>query len=274
MKGKICEFLATSVATILAMSSSVVAQADATCGLEQRQLQIGIQLLEAKIGAPVVAVGRVDSISSNRGVAVLGFVARPSADDQVEVGDYVAVLDWSAHTGKRSLEVRPLPFRYVPGVSHVFLKATAKANDPSLAIARVGSVLVDYSRQILEVGSANVERGAIVSVSGVQPNPGGVILGSCISVLNGSMGTGRVDGSMGTGRTDGSMGTGKLNGSMGTGRVDGSMGTGRTDGSMGTGRVDGSMGTGRTDGSMGTGKLNGSMGTGRVDGSMGTGRTD
>ena len=219
MKGGLQGFLATSIAALLAMSSSVVAQAGDSCGVQQRQLQMEIKLLEAQTGAPVVAVGRVDSVSSERGVRVLGFMVRPSAGDQFQVGDYAAVLDWSFGAGKQSLEVRPLAARYVPGASQVFLQARAKSNDVSQARIRVGNSFVDYSRQILAVSGANVVRGDIVAVSGTQPTPGGVILGSCFSKLSGSMGTGRTDGSMGTGRTDGSMGTGRTDGSMGTGRT-------------------------------------------------------
>jgi hypothetical protein len=270
MKGHARSLVTMGVVTALALGVSTNAVAAGACSFKDRAVKREIAALEAIVGQRIVAIGRVDSVSQSRGVSVLGFVVRPSASDDFQVGDYAAVIDWSRRINKQVLEVRPLSSRYVPGASEVYLKARLKSSLLD-AQARVGSASVDLSRQILAI-SARASSGSTLAIRGIQPNPGGVILSNCASALNGSMGTGRIDGSMGTGRLSGSMGTGRIDGSMGTGRTEGSMGTGRIDGSMGTGRLSGSMGTGRTDGSMGTGRLSGSMGTGRTDGSMGTGR--
>jgi hypothetical protein len=245
MKGQTRTFLAASVAAILAVGGASESQASATCGLNGRQVRSEIALIEASVEARVVAVGRVDVVSKSRGVGVLGFVVMPSSNDQFQIGDYAAVIDWSRQPNKQILEVRKLTARYVPGASEVFLRAEVKSKDTSRAKLRVGNAEVDYSLHILDLDHGQVASGATLAVRGVQPSPGGVILGSCISAPNGSMGTGRPDGSMGTGKPNGSMGTGRPDGSMGTGKLNGSMGTGRPDGSMGTGRPDGSMGTGR-----------------------------
>src|SRR5688572_14467802 len=273
MKGHASSLVAAGVAAAIAVCVPVNASAGANCAFNDRQLKREIASLEASLGQRVIAVGRVDFVSKARGIGVLGYVVRPSADETFQVGDYAAVIDWSRQVDKQVLEVRPLAARYVPGASEVFLQARLKKS-LSNAQVKVGGVNVDVSRHLIALEDQNVAPGSVMAVRGVQPSPGGVVLSGCVSALDGSMGTGRTKGSMGTGRTDGSMGTGRTNGSMGTGRIEGSMGTGRTEGSMGTGRTEGSMGTGRTDGSMGTGRNEGSMGTGRTDGSMGTGRTE
>ena len=273
MKGNAHSLIAAGVATVIAVCVSSNASASGVCAFKDFQLKREIASLEASVGQRVIAIGRVDSVSQARGVGVLGFVVRPSASDVFQIGDYAAVVDWSRGVDKQILEIRPLAARYVPGASEVFLKSKLKTSFSNGQV-RLGAVNVDVSRQIRSLENQKVSAGATIAVRGIQPNPGGVVLGGCISAVDGSMGIGRLNGSMGTGRTDGSMGTGRTDGSMGTGWLNGSMGTGRTDGSMGTGRLNGSMGTGKTDGSMGTGRTEGSMGTGRTDGSMGTGRTD
>jgi hypothetical protein len=274
MKSQVQSFLAAGAAVLVAVSNPGVSQAGTACDWKSREVRAEVASLEANLGARVVAVGRVDSVSSSDGVSVLGLGVRPSVGDRFQVGDYAAVVDWSDKSDQQILEVRSLDTRYVPGVSEVFVRSLLKAHDASHAKLRIGEVDVDYSLQVLTIADRQLSSKTTLAVRGIQPSPGGVILSRCVSVIDGSMGTGRAEGSMGTGRTDGSMGTGRTDGSMGTVRTDGSMGTGRAEGSMGTGRAEGSMGTGRAEGSMGTGRTDGSMGTGRAEGSMGTGRTD
>src|SRR5688572_20228183 len=247
MKGHATSLVAAGVAAAIAVCVPTTVSASANCAFNDRQLNREIASLEAIVGQRVIAVGRVDFVSQARGIGVLGYVVRPSADETFQVGDYAAVIDWSSRIDRQVLEVRPLAARYVPGASEVFLQARLK-KPLSSAQVRVGGVNVDVSRHMLVFERQNIALGSVMAVRGVQPSPGGVVLGGCISALDGSMGTGRLNGSMGTGRTEGSMGTGRTEGSMGTGRTEGSMGTGRTEGSMGTGRTEGSMGTGRTEG--------------------------
>src|SRR5688572_21971856 len=269
MKGHASSLVAASVAAAIAVCAPGSAAASGNCAFKDGQLKREIAFLEATTGQHVIAVGRVDHVSQSRGVGVLGFVVRPSAGDVFQIGDYAAVIDWSRRVDNQVLEVRPLVTRYVPGASEVFLQARLKRSIFDAQV-RIGGVNVDVSRHVLALEGQRVAPGSVMAVSGIQPDPGGVVLGGCVAAINGSMGTGRTEGSMGTGRTEGSMGTGRLGGSMGTGRTEGSMGTGRMGGSMGTGRIEGSMGTGRLSGSMGTGRIEGSMGTGRLSGSMGT----
>jgi hypothetical protein len=211
-----------------------------------------VNIALAVFGSRLVAVGRVDIASPEFGVEVLGFQAQPSAGDLFQVGDYAAVIDWSARgANARILEIRALASQYVPGVSEVYLKSTIADIDSLRGQIRLGRIVVDQSAAVLLSDNSVGDLDALLAVRGSQPAPQGVILGNCLSVEaihsrpEGSLGTGQPEGSLGTGRPDGSLGTGRPDGSLGTGRPDGSLGTGQPEGSLGTGRPDGSLGTGQ-----------------------------
>ena len=199
MKGHAISLVAAGVATVIAICVPNSADASNNCAFNDLQLRREIASLEAIVGQRVIAVGRVDSVSQARGVGVLGFVVRPSAGDDFQVGNYAAVIDWSRQVDKQVLEVRPLVARYVPGASDVFLKARLK-NRYSDGQVQIGNVNADVSRHVLALEKQKVSVGATIALRGVQPNPGGIVLGGCVAAVNGSMGTGRPDGSMGTGR--------------------------------------------------------------------------
>jgi len=241
----------------------------------------------ASFGARLVAVGRVDSVSSTGVVDVLGYSVQSTAGESFQVGDYAAVIDWSRRGSRnRTFEVRALATRYVPGVSEVYLRSRVAVADQARGRVTLGTVVVDYTTTSMVVRQSGGLRNSLVAVRGIQPSPRGTILGSCVAAvvdtavrarggrIDGSLGTGSPDGSLGTGSPDGSLGTGSPDGSLGTGSPDGSLGTGSPDGSLGTGSPDGSLGTGSPDGSLGTGSPDGSLGTGSPDGSLGTGSPD
>ena len=275
---------AAAIVLILASSDSVAGGSclnNMAAGLPQSEVNSAL----ANFGARVIAVGRVDAVAPEFGVEVLGIRVAQSALDSFQIGDYALVIDWSKPgTVERLLEVRPLSSRYVPGLSEVFLRSKVIGNDVLHARVRLGEIGVDYSNSVFLMDRSGAVTGSTMAIRGIQPQPSGIVLGSCISILRdgslgtgkpgGSLGTGWMDGSLGTGRPEGSLGTGKPDGSLGTGRADGSLGTGRPEGSLGTGKPDGSLGTGRPDGSLGTGWVDGSLGTGRPEGSLGTGKPD
>jgi hypothetical protein len=241
----------------------------------------------AEFGTRLVAVGRVDAVTRTGRVEILGQSVQSVAGEALQIGDYAAIVDWSrAGSQTRVLEARLLQSQYVPGASEVYLRSRVSVADAIRGRARLGTVYVDYSATALALRPSRGLGDSVMAIRGIQPHPGGVVLGSCATASlesliggrkgrpDGSLGTGRPDGSLGTGRPDGSLGTGSPDGSLGTGRPDGSLGTGSPDGSLGTGRPDGSLGTGSPDGSLGTGRPDGSLGTGSPDGSLGTGRPD
>ena len=269
--------LGIAVANLLLVAGNAGAQSICVESLADSGSRNEINVALSVFGSRLIAVGRVDAISKEYGIDVLGYRAQPTSGDEFQIGDYAAVIDWSPSSMReRILEVRPLASRYVPGSSEIFVKAAIVNTDSLRGHVRLGGVVVDYSTSLAALNGFPTSRGSMLSVRGTQPGPNGVILGNCISAPledlivaqrtrpDGSLGTGRPDGSLGTGRPDGSLGTGKPDGSLGTGRAEGSLGTGRPDGSLGTGRPDGSLGTGKPDGSLGTGKPDGSLGTGRA----------
>src|SRR5688572_16406154 len=268
---------ASSVVALLLVGvySNAMGAGSCVSASSQKSVRGEVNAALAGFGARTVALGRVDSVSRDNGVEVLGLRVMPTALEDFQVGDYAVVVDWSRRGSRdRLLEVRQVAGRYVPGASEIYLKSKVTVNDALSAKARLGSVNIDYSRFSQAIGRNLSIPGSVAVVRGTQPEPRGAVLSQCVAVsLDGSLGTGKVDGSLGTGRTDGSLGTGRAEGSLGTGRKDGSLGTGRKDGSLGTGRADGSLGTGRTNGSLGTGRTDGSLGTGWLSGSLGTGRS-
>jgi hypothetical protein len=276
-----------AVANLLLAASNAGAQSICAGSVADHGLQKEVNTALSAFGSRLIAVGRVDAVSNEYGIEVLGYRAQPSSGEDFQVGDYAAVIDWSRQGARdRVLEVRLLASRYVPGASEIFVKSKISSADLLRGQVRLGQLVVDYSTTLSTSNVLPAAQGSLLAVRGTQPGPNGMILGACMSAPldeliavrrgrpDGSLGTGRPDGSLGTGRPDGSLGTGKPDGSLGTGKPDGSLGTGRPDGSLGTGKPDGSLGTGRPDGSLGTGKPDGSLGTGKPDGSLGTGRTD
>ena len=201
--------------------------------------RIEVERTLAEFGSRVVAIGRVDSVTSTHGIEILGLFAHPVDAESFQVGDYGAIIDWSREgAAEHVFEVRPIQYSYVAGASGVVLQTSVQAVDPSRGRFRVGSVEIDYSASNVGLaGSGSIEE-TFLLIRGTQPGPRGVVLGVCIVPAEaGSLGTGSLEGSLGTGKPDGSLGTGKTkSGSLGTGRPDGSLGTGRSDGSLGTGR--------------------------------------
>ena len=227
---------AISLATLVASD----AQAQGACGSRHVDLSSRSEVgrAYAEFGSRLLAVGRVDSVSARRGVEILGRFAQPAAGESYQVGDYAAVVDWSTKDSKAKVpEVRPIASRYVPGASKVYLKAAVQIADVSRGQLRAGAVGVDSSAALLANDSASSLLGQMISVSGTQPEPRGVVLGNCVSLarnLAHSRDRNRPDGSLGTGSPDGSLGTGRPDGSLGTGKPDVSLGTGKPDGSLGS----------------------------------------
>ncbi|TAK54235.1 MAG: hypothetical protein EPO25_07955 [Gammaproteobacteria bacterium] len=236
---------AVVLAVVLAVSGQARAETRSSCMSTQvdARTMAAIDALQLEYGRELVAVGRVDKVSSRSGVEVFGHVVHPSAGESYRVGDYAAIIDWSdPTTSQRLYEVRPVALQYVPGNSEVLLSGKLTAFDPLQVGGRIGSIEVNFTELLVRYPSLSLSEGIAISVRGTQAQPKRAITANCVvGVSDGSMGTGSTDGSMGTGSTDGSMGTGSTDGSMGTGSTDGSMGTGSTDGSMGTGSADGTI---------------------------------
>ena len=188
---------ASAAATLLLVAVSGEASARGSCLIAQNAAASSSEVSSAlaSFGGRVVAVGRVDAVSRQLGVDVLGVRVMPSAYDNFQVGDYASVIDWSKKgSTDRVLEVRPLSGRYVPGASEVFLRSRISGSDALRAHVRIGAIRVDYSNATVSVDK-DARGVSTLAIRGIQPQPRGVVLSSCIALLrDGSLGTGRAEG--------------------------------------------------------------------------------
>ena len=176
---------------LLSASGEAAARGSCTIANSNAATRTDVDAALASFGPRVLAVGRVDAVSRVSGVKVLGIRIVPSAGENFQVGDYAVVVDWSRRADReRVLEIRPLSSRYVPGVSEVFLKSKWSTNDVLRGQARAGGVSIDYTRFALSIARKPTTPESTFVVRGTQPQPSGVLLSSCVSVLrDGSMGT-------------------------------------------------------------------------------------
>ena len=190
-----------------------VAQSQSACSTIQadERSRIEVERALAEFGSRIVAIGRVDSVTSRHGVEILGLIAHPIDGESFQVGDYGAIVDWSRQgAADHVFEVRPIAYRYVAGTSEVLLRASVASLDTSRGRFRVGDVDVDYTASNVGLAGSGPTEGTVLLIRGTQPGQRGVVLGSCVTAAkDGSLGTGRPDGSLGTGRPDGSLGTGR-----------------------------------------------------------------
>jgi len=217
----------------------------------------------------IVAVGPLE-VAEPSSVTVLGRVYRVSDTTGLVAGDRVAVHGSLQPDGSVTEAWAESIGSYAAGADTVFETGVVTEVNEPFGRMSIGDSKVDYTAALSEPGSTAPAVGTLVSVSGTQPEFGGVILGTTTSAGNAELqialaGTGiragvGVAGITGTGRTAaGITGTGRATaGITGTGRTSaGITGTGRTTaGITGTGRATaGITGTGRnTEGITGTGR--------------------
>jgi hypothetical protein len=93
----------------------------------------------------------------------------------LRVGDFVTVSGSIAGAGIISadyVEVSGEP--YVPGATEVFVTGVPSSVDYGLGTARIGNLTVDYTPSLGGAGFGGI--GAAVSVIGIQPARGGIML--------------------------------------------------------------------------------------------------
>ena len=150
---------ASAAATLLLVSISSEAIARGSCLAQTKTTSRSeVSSALAAFGGRLVAVGRVDAVSRQNGVDVLGVRVMPSAYDNFQVGDYAVVVDWSKKgSADRVLEVRPISSRYVPGASEVFLRSKVSGSDALRAHVRFGAIRVDYSNAAVSIEQTRVQ---------------------------------------------------------------------------------------------------------------------
>ena len=93
----------------------------------------------------------------------------------LRVGDFVVVSGSIAGAGLINadhLEVSGEP--YIPGATEVFVTGIPSSIDYGLGTARIGALTVDYTPSLGGAGFGGI--GAAISVIGIQPSRGGVML--------------------------------------------------------------------------------------------------
>jgi hypothetical protein len=250
--------------------------------------------------ADVVAVGPVELVEAS-GVTVLGRSYHIDDTAGLESGDKVAIHGSLMPDGSVAYAWAEPLGSYVAGSDRVFETGIVTSVDETSGRLSIGDSEIDYTAALSEQGATVPNKGDMVAVAGIQPEIGGLVLGSTtragtagaamaipgagmagVAAMTGSRVrsagiTGSNAGTMGiTGSNAGTMGiTGSNAGTMGiTGSNAGTMGiTGSNAGTMGiTGSNAGTMGiTGSNAGTMGiTGSNAGTMGiTGSNAGTMG-----
>jgi hypothetical protein len=239
----------------------------------------------ADIAKDVVAVGPVELVEASS-ITVLGRSYRMEDTSGIVAGDKVAVHGALQPDGSASSAWAEPLGTYTAGADPIYETGLVTALDVSAGQLSIGDSKVDYTAALAESGSTAPTVGQLVSVTGIQPVVGGVILGSTTNAgitgirvaLAGSTGA-RLAGVTGTGlNSSGVTGTGlNSSGVTGTGlNSSGVTGTGlNSSGVTGTGlNSSGVTGTGlNSSGVTGTGlNSSGVTGTGlNSSGVTGTG---
>ena len=241
MNGIVVATATALVTTAVAVAGFVAAPHEAVAASASRSAISGkraiggssdlVSQLKSSIGEDLVLLGRVDRVGPQGELFVLGQVVVFPGDQEVSVGDYVAVLGAPSSDGKvTGISTLSIGSMYVAGASQVYLKGESAAPMSSSGIADIGRQGVDLTPTMFsQAHLTQISVGSTLEIVGTQPVLGGVVIAETVivSAVDGSRGTGRADGSLGTGRADGSLGTGHADGSLGTGHADGSLGTGR-----------------------------------------------
>jgi hypothetical protein len=93
----------------------------------------------------------------------------------LRVGDYVIVSGSLVGAGLiRADAVDISRLQYVPGATEVFVTGIPSYVDFNRGIAKIGGLTVDYTSSLAGTGFGGI--GAAISVFGIQPAPGGVML--------------------------------------------------------------------------------------------------
>ena len=95
----------------------------------------------------------------------------------LQIGDYVTVGGSIVGAGVINADrVEVSASRYIPGASEVFVTGIPSSINYKLGTARIGGLTVDYTPSLSGDGFGGI--GAAITVIGIQPALGGVMLGN------------------------------------------------------------------------------------------------
>ena len=123
------------------------------------------------LSGPITSVDRLNQTFTSLGQVV--FASRDMIAS-VSPGDYVAVVGTVAGPGTvYADEVGVYAQRYIPGASAVYIAGMLSDIDPSVGLAEIGSLQIDYTAGL----SRGVQpSGHVAGFLGVQPTPGGPVV--------------------------------------------------------------------------------------------------
>jgi len=124
--------------------------------------------------------GQIQSIDRLNGIFLaMGQSIRfsDSGIGSLQIGDYVTVGGSIAGAGIINADsVEVSASRYIPGASEVFVTGIPSSINYKLGTARIGGLTVDYTPSLSGDGFGGI--GAAITVIGIQPALGGVMLGN------------------------------------------------------------------------------------------------
>jgi hypothetical protein len=152
------------VSSLLAVGFVSAAQAESSAGVEGAV-------------ADVIAIGPLEFVDTNS-VTVLGRSYRVSDTAALETGTKIAVHgDLQADGSVSNAWAEPIG-TYVAGSDRVFETGVVTSVNDTFGRMSIGDSKVDYTAALAEQGASVPDKGDLVSVTGVQPEAGGVVLGT------------------------------------------------------------------------------------------------
>ena len=127
--------------------------------------------------ANVVAVGPLEFVQSNS-VTVLGRSYHVDDAAGLATGDKVAVHGDLQTDGSVSNAWAESMGTYVAGSDRVFETGVVTSVNETFGRLSIGESKVDYTAALSEPGSSVPGKGDVISVTGIQPEVGGVVLGT------------------------------------------------------------------------------------------------
>jgi hypothetical protein len=127
--------------------------------------------------ADVVAIGPLEFVDTNS-VTVLGRLYHVQDTSGLESGQKVAVHGDLQNDGSVSNAWAESIGAYVPGSDHVYETGVVTSVNETFGRLSIGESNVDYTAAMSEDGATVPGKGEIVAVAGIQPEAGGIVLGT------------------------------------------------------------------------------------------------
>jgi hypothetical protein len=129
--------------------------------------------------AAILLAGQLETVDVRKStLTILGQSLRTTRARTVAVGENVAVFGRVNAAGEVVVtDVRPFADGYVPGASRVTITGKVTAIDTRRGVMTIGRQPVDFTA-LLAGSTPELAVGKVVTISGTQPVPGGIILAS------------------------------------------------------------------------------------------------